>query len=73
MKESFSGKDGSVEIRTDNPKGNLLGTVKLTSGENFQEISCQLKSFVGKKDVYLIFKGAKESVFQLDWIKFEEQ
>ena len=73
LKESFSGKNGYVEIRTDSHKGNLLGTVKLTSGESFQEISSQLKSFVGKKDVYLIFKGAKESKFQLDWLRFEEQ
>jgi hypothetical protein len=72
VKELFSGKNGLVEIRTDSPKGNLLGTVKLTPAEGFQEVSCQLKGFVGKKDVFLVFKGTEESTLQLDWFKFEE-
>jgi hypothetical protein len=40
--------------------------------KNFQEKSCQLKGFVGKKDVFLVFKGSKDSMLQLDWLKFEE-
>jgi hypothetical protein len=68
---SLDGQTGSLEVRTDSPKGDLLGKVVVSPNFSFTEITGQLKEFTGKKDVYLVFKGTKGSSMQLDWFKFE--
>lgn len=69
---SLTGQGGILEIRINTSKGDLLGKVKLTSNTSFEDVSCQLKEFMGKKDVFLVFKGSKGSTMQLDWLKFQE-
>lgn len=69
----LKGQKGYIEVRIDSPKGNLLGKIGLASSAIFQEVSCQLKGCIGKKDVFLIFRGSKGSTLQLDWFKFKEQ
>ncbi|MGB3152309.1 MAG: carbohydrate-binding protein, partial [Maribacter sp.] len=67
-----SGK-GTLEIRTGSPKGISIGKVNLTSNKSmdeFSEIKCKIKTTLGKEDIYIIFKGNKESTLKLDWIKF---
>lgn len=61
---------GLLEIRIGSPKGQLLGRIKLTENASFSSESCDLKPIQGCEDVYLVYKGDKESVLQIDWIKF---
>jgi hypothetical protein len=72
---AFAGKKGRLEIRTGKPDGKLLGTVKLPESAaptTFHEIACDLSGFIGKTDVYLVFKGDKKAVLSLDWFRFQE-
>ena len=62
--------DGNIEIRIDDKAGELLGTlnVKSTGGDQaWKTMACSLKSIKGKHDVYFIFKGDKENLFNFDW------
>ena len=61
---------GSIEVRIDGKTGDLLGTlnVKDTGAEqNWKTVFCALKQVKGKHDLYLIFKGGKENIFNFDW------
>jgi hypothetical protein len=71
---SFSGKNGSIEIRTAKPDGKQIGNIKLVqSAKNgsFHEVTFSLNEFVGKTDIYIIFKGDKTATMSLDWFKFD--
>lgn len=61
---------GGIEIRIDNKAGILLGTLNVKSngvGKDWKTIACNLKEIKGKHDVYLVFKGGKENLFDFDW------
>ena len=61
---------GSIEIRIGDKTGELLGTLKLKStgtDQNWKTITCNLKAVKGKHDIYLVFKGDKENLFNFDW------
>lgn len=71
---SFSGKKGSIEIRTAKPDGKQIGNIKLAQSAemgSFREVTFSLNEFVGKTDIYFIFKGDKEATMSLDWFKFD--
>jgi len=61
---------GSIEVRIDGKEGNLLGTLKVQGSmhnDNWKTIVCNLKQVKGIHDVYLVFKGSKENLFNFDW------
>lgn len=63
-----------IEIRLDNPNGQLLGTANLpnTGGwGNFQTVSTDIASVTGNKTICLVYKGSGYLV-NLNWFKFEE-
>nr|WP_319573335.1 glycoside hydrolase family 43 protein [uncultured Draconibacterium sp.] len=63
-------KSGSIEIRIDEKDGELLGTlpVNRTGGEqNWKTLSCKVKKAKGVHDVYLVFTGEDEDLFNFDW------
>lgn len=65
---------GSIEIRIDEKDGDLLGilSIKSTGGEqNWKTQSGKIKKVNGVHDVYLIFKGEKENLFNFDWWKLK--
>ena len=61
---------GSIEIRIDDKAGELVGTLNVIgtgAAQNWKTMACSLKSVKGKHDVYLVFKGKSENLFNLDW------
>ncbi|MGQ1785150.1 family 43 glycosylhydrolase [Saccharicrinis sp. GN24d3] len=71
LKAMMIGKKGSLEIRSGSPTGAAMGRFELSPSESLQQIEKSIKSFKGKTDIYLVFKGAKGSYLQIDWIKFK--
>ena len=71
---AFQGEKGVFEIRTNTPNGKCIGKIKLglnNLGNHFQEFTTQIKAASGRQDLYLVYRGSKESELQLDWIKFK--
>jgi hypothetical protein len=71
---AFQGKKGVFEIRSNSPNGKCIGMIKPASknqNKNFEEITTHIKAVSGKQNIYLVYKGSKESSLELDWIKFE--
>lgn len=70
-----SANGGTIEVRTDNPTGPLLGTcvIPATHGWNdYRAIDCQLKNSAGTKKVVFVFKGNSVDAVHLDWFRFEK-
>ena len=67
---------GSIEIRIDDKAGNLLGTLNVKptgSNRNWKTMVCDIKSVKGVHDVYLVFKGEGDDLFNLDWWQLKAQ
>ena len=62
---------GTIEVRIDDPKGTLLGTIKVakTGGEEkFKTFSTSLAKNSGVHDLYFVFHGEKDTdLFTLDY------
>jgi arabinoxylan arabinofuranohydrolase len=66
---------GSIEIRLGAVDGTLLGTcnVKNTGGlQNWNIQSTNVRQVNGIHDVYFVFKGSENHLFNFDWWKFSE-
>ena len=68
-------KGGSIEIRQDDPKGKLLGTINLPVTTQSVFLETQLSTEVGTHDIYYVFKdfntGDKDELGVLiDWFHF---
>ena len=64
---------GNIEIRLDNLTGTLLGVcpVKDTGGwQKWVIQSCKVGKEKGIHDVYFVFKGDNNELFNFDWWKF---
>jgi hypothetical protein len=64
---------GAIEIHLDSPSGNLIGTcvVKSSGGMNSWMLqSCKIQKVSGVHDVFFVFRGEKENLFNYDWWKF---
>ncbi|MFP9098958.1 glycoside hydrolase family 43 protein [Flavobacterium sp. RHBU_24] len=64
--------DAAIEIRLDSPTGILLGAlqIKSTGNNTWKTQSCRVKKQPGVHDVYLVFKGNSNGLFNFDWWKF---
>jgi arabinoxylan arabinofuranohydrolase len=67
---------GVVEIRVGSPDGQLLGTCAIASDvaasqPSWETFTCDVESIQGLHDLYLVFKGGDEPLFELDWWQFE--
>lgn len=68
-----SASTGKIEIRLDDKDGDLLGTLEVGStggDQNWKTLSCKLEKVKGVHDVYLVFKGDGDELFNFDWWKF---
>ncbi|GAO28870.1 beta-glucosidase [Geofilum rubicundum JCM 15548] len=66
-------KGGSIEIRLGAVDGTLLGVceVENTGGwQNWKTVSSKIKKTKGVHDVYLVFKGSEDQLFNFDWWQF---
>nr|MBD3623354.1 family 43 glycosylhydrolase [Sunxiuqinia sp.] len=67
-------KGGKIELRLNNPDGELLGTleVKNTGGwQNWTTQTSKVTKTSGVHDVYFIFKGGENQLFNFDWWMFK--
>jgi hypothetical protein len=65
-----SASKGKIEIRIDRKDGALLGVleVKATGGDSsWKTQSCKLSNIKGVHDVYFVFKGEGDNLFNFDW------
>jgi hypothetical protein len=63
-------KGGSIEIRIDGKEGTLLGICEVKNTGNWQNwttLSSKIKDAKGVHDVYFVFKGGDENLFNFDW------
>ena len=67
--------NGVIEIHLDSPTGTLLGSlqIKSTKGASKWSIrSCKVTKQTGVHDVYFVFKGVGNTLFDFDWWKFSQ-
>lgn len=65
-------KSATIEVRRGSPKGELLGTSKLTpSSIKFNQISAEIPFLGENEDLCLVFKGVGESLLQIDSFRFK--
>ncbi len=67
-------KGGKIELRLDNLNGPLIGTCKIknTGGWlNWKVKSTRIKKTEGIHDLYLVFKGDDDQLFNFDWWLFK--
>lgn len=67
----LNGKKGTLEIRTGNLNGDLIGKLNLSNSQSFHEIEAQVTCLQGTTDIYLVYRGTKGSSLQIDWIRFD--
>ncbi|MCR5755070.1 MAG: carbohydrate-binding protein [Acetatifactor sp.] len=67
---------GSVEIRLDNPSGELIGTATIANTGSFavvKEFLCEIQPTAGIKDICLVFRGNGNFLFELDSFSFTSE
>jgi arabinoxylan arabinofuranohydrolase len=65
---------GSIEIRLGGIDGTLIGVCLIPNigdGHQWTVQSCKVKKIKGVHDLYLVFKGGDDHLFNVDWWKFE--
>ncbi len=65
-----SAQAGAIEIHLDSPTGTLLGTLTLKNTgrlDQWNNQSCAVKKLSGVHDVYFVFKGKGNNLFNVDW------
>ncbi|NLD50971.1 MAG: carbohydrate-binding protein, partial [Clostridiaceae bacterium] len=64
---------GSMEIRLDSITGPLLGTCEVGGTGDWQtytNVTCSVTAASGTHDLYLIFTGGSDYLFNVNWFKF---
>lgn len=64
---------GSIEIRLDKPDGILIGSCNVNKDNGkaaWQILSAKVTEVKGLHNVYLVFKGGNEKLFNFDWWRF---
>ena len=65
---------GNIELHLDSPTGTLVGTCAVpgTGGWQSWAVSyCTVKDTSSVHDLYLVFTGSEDKLFNIDWWKFE--
>ena len=70
-----SASGGFIEIHVDSSNGKLLGSceVKNTGGlQSWTTVSTKVNKTKGVHDLYFVFKGNQEGLFNFNWWKFDK-
>ena len=65
---------GQIELRIGSPDGKLIGTCNIpnTKGkQKWETASCKISGANGQNDLYLKFTGTADTLFNLNWWKFD--
>lgn len=71
---AFQGKKGTLEFRSGSAVGQLLGVIDLSesvSRNTLQNFSGDIHVTPGTHDVYIVLKGSRKGMLQIDWFKFK--
>ena len=64
---------GKIEIHVDSKDGNLLGALEVKNTEGalkWKTISCKVNKIKGIHDIFFVFKGGNDNLFNFDWWRF---
>ena len=67
---------GTIELRLGSESGKLLGSSRVpnTGGwGNWTTFTCEVEGLSGKQDLYLVFTGQGDGLFNLDWFEFNKK
>ena len=67
---------GTIELRLGSESGKLLGSCRVpnTGGwGNWTTFTCEVEGLSGKQDLYLVFTGQGDGLFNLDWFEFNKK
>jgi arabinoxylan arabinofuranohydrolase len=65
---------GTIEVRGNDLKGPLLGSVKVPSTGgwfSYENLDVELETHENIKDIYMVFKGQHDTILHLDWFNFQ--
>jgi arabinoxylan arabinofuranohydrolase len=68
------GPGGQIEIRLGGVSGNVVGTCSVSPTGDYQtwtEVSCDVTGADGAHDLYFVFTGTGDNLFNFDWWQFE--
>ncbi len=68
-----AGNGGTIELSLDSETGTLLGSCAVTATGGWQTwatVSCAVHGAIGIHDLYLVFTGEGDSLFNLNWWRF---
>jgi arabinoxylan arabinofuranohydrolase len=68
-------KGGLIEIRLDNPDGELLGSIDVKNTgdwQNWSTVEGKVKKTSGVHDLCFVFKGDGNELFNFDWWSFSK-
>lgn len=71
-----TGPGGTIELRSKSMDGDLLGKVSVPAkregdtNPKWTNVELRLKESVGEQDLYFVFRGNGQNLFQMDWIRF---
>ena len=68
--------NSQIELRLGSVSGKLIGTCEVAStGGNqvWKTISCEVKNVKGVQDLYLVFSGSENALFNFDWWRFDSE
>lgn len=69
-----SAPGGRIEIYLDSLRGDLIANMDITSTggkHKWETLSCPVKKTNGVHDIYLVFKGEGDELFNFDWWKID--
>jgi hypothetical protein len=65
---------GKIEIRLGAVDGELLGVCEVTNTggwQNWVVQSCKVKKMKGVHDLFFVFRGTEDTLFNFDWWQFK--
>lgn len=68
-------KPAEIEIRIDSKDGRLLGVCKvenINGDKNWKTVTTKIEKVKGVHDIFFIFKGKGDHLFDFDWWKFSK-
>lgn len=68
--KAADGKTGNIEIRLDSEKGELVGICKINGNGEWKDYKCRINGTKGKHDLFFVFKGNNENMFEFNYWKF---
>ena len=73
--KTLNAKPGTIELRLDQPDGQLIGTCSINRQQDktaFSISECPIDKVSGTHALYLVFRGEQDQLMEVDWFQFRE-